>query len=75
MGKLIYLDDHRFPRWREVLSADSASSRLQAFVNDSTGEVEVIQANLEGEAITTVLSAASAARLVEALAAPVRAHK
>jgi hypothetical protein len=74
MGKLIYLDDYRFS-YREVLSVDHGSSSLQAFVNDATGEVEVVQANAEGEAITTVLTAADLARMLTALTPPAGVSK
>jgi len=74
MGKLIYLDDYRSP-YREVLSVDNVSSSLQAFVNDATGEVEVVQANAEGEAITTVLTAGDLARMLSAITRPTRASK
>ena len=74
MGKLYHLDDYRFP-YREVLSVDRGSSSLQAFVNDRTGEVEVVQANAEGEAITTVLTADDLARMLSALSTPARASR
>ena len=74
MGKLYRLDDYRFP-YREVLSVDRGSSHLQAFVNDTNGDLEIVQSNAEGEAITTVLTAADLAHLLSGLSTPARAHK
>lgn len=55
MGKLIVLDQYRQP-WRQILKVDTADSTIQVHVNDSTGEVEFVQHNDEGEAIRTVIS-------------------
>ena len=75
MGKLIYLDDYRRPPYKEVLSVTRGLSHLQAFVNTATGELEVVQSNDEGEAITTVLTPDDLASLLSGLAGPTRAHK
>ncbi len=74
MGKLYHLDDFRFP-YREVLSVTRGSSSLQAYVNDRTGELEVVQSNAEGEAITTLLTADDLTRMLSALSTPARASK
>lgn len=55
MGELIVLDMYRQP-WRMVLKVDTPESTVQVYVNDSTGEVELVQHNDEGEAIRTVIS-------------------
>jgi len=75
MGKLIYLDDHRRPPYKEVLSVTRGLSHLQAFVNTATGELEIVQSNDEGEAITTLLTADDLTNLLSALSGPTRAHK
>lgn len=58
MGELIVLDLYRQP-WRLVLKVDGPESTIQVYANDSTGEVEFVQHNDEGEAIRTVISRAS----------------
>ena len=41
--------------WREAFSSDGGSSTLQVYVNDTTGQCEVVQTNDEGEAIRTMV--------------------
>ena len=67
MGEIIKLDNYRFP-WKEVLTLDSESSTLQVYVNQQTGEAEVVQMNDDNEAIRTVLNQEDAALLSAALA-------
>jgi len=67
MGKVIQLRDYTAPEWKEVFSADSESSTLQAFVNTKTGEAEIVQMNNDNEAIRTYLSARELFNLVEVL--------
>lgn len=66
MGDVIKLDSFKQP-WREVLALDSESSSLQVYVNDRTGDVEIVQMNDDGKAIRTQLSRADVALLYTAL--------
>ena len=68
MGKVIRLDDFRFP-WKEVMTVDSDSTTLQVYVNERTGEAEVVQMNDEGEVIRTPLAPVDAQLLSAALGA------
>ncbi len=72
MGELIKLDDFRYP-WKEVMTLDSESSTLQVYVNESTGEAEIVQMNDDGEAIRTQLTAVDAQLLAAALASKLKA--
>lgn len=67
MGKLIHLDERR-DSWKEVLTLDSRSSSLQVYVNQQTGETELVQSNDDGEALRAVLTQEDAALLSAALA-------
>lgn len=42
--------------WREVFSTDSPNSTLQIYVNNRTGEAEIVQQNDDNETIRTPLS-------------------
>lgn len=66
MGELIVLDRYRQP-WRLVLKVDTPDSTIQVYVHDSTGEVEFVQHNDEGEAIRTVISRSDFADLHDAI--------
>ena len=68
MGTLIRLDDYKYP-WKEVFSLDGAASTLQVYVNEQTGEAEVVQMNDDGEAIRTEVPAADVDTLVMVLKA------
>lgn len=45
--------------WKQVFSHDGEYSTLQVYVNNISGELEVVQMNDEGEAIRTCLSLAN----------------
>jgi hypothetical protein len=69
MGEVINLDLFRAP-WKEVLSTDDCNggpSTLQVYVNQRTGQVEVVQMNDDYEAIRTTLSASDVSYLAEVL--------
>lgn len=66
MGEVIKFESFKFP-WREVLTLDSESSTLQVYVNDQTGEAEIVQMNDDDDAIRTQLTRVDAALLVAAL--------
>jgi len=72
MGDLIRLSDHLNP-WREVLTLDGIASTLQIYVNNVTGEIDIVQMNDECEAIRTVISAKDAQALVKAIVPAKRA--
>jgi len=55
MGNLIKLDDYKYP-WKEAFALDGPNSTLQVYVNERTGEAEIVQMNDDGEAIRTPLS-------------------
>lgn len=55
MGELIVLDDYR-QQWRKALQVHTDASTLSLFVNDRTGEAEIVQINDEGESISTSIS-------------------
>jgi hypothetical protein len=56
MGELINLNDFRC-KWREVLSVNSDNSTLVVYVDEKSGNAEIVQINDEGDAILTALSA------------------
>lgn len=66
MADIIQLNSFRFP-WRETLTVDGESSTLQVYVNQRTGEVEIVQMNDEGESIRTTLDPDDAALLSAAV--------
>ena len=66
MGKLIKLEDHIYP-WKEAFAVDGEASALQLYVNEYTGEAEIVQSNDDGEVMRTVLTPANAALLREAI--------
>ena len=66
MGDLIVLDCYRQP-WRLVLKVDTPESTIQVYKNGSTGEVEFVQLNDEGEAIRTVISRSDFDRLTASI--------
>lgn len=68
MGDVRYLNDYSFP-WREVFSREDFATDLQIYINDRTGDVEVVQVNAEGEALTTCLSADDVQNVLKALMA------
>lgn len=55
MGKLIKLGDYMY-KWKQIASFDGSNSTLQIYMNTSSGEIEIVQMNDEGEAIRTCLS-------------------
>lgn len=55
MGDLIRLADHT-ETWKRVFELHGASASLQVFVDRSTGDVDIVQVNDEGESITSHLS-------------------
>ncbi len=67
MGDLIRLADHIYP-WKQVYAIDSANSTLQIYMNEGTGELEVVQMNDEGEAIRTCLSTCDSITLASTFA-------
>lgn len=66
MGKLIRLADHIY-NWRQVYAHDGEQTTLQVYVNEGTGELEIVQMNDEGEAVRTCLSTVDSVGLVESL--------
>jgi len=66
MGKVIRLDDYRYP-WHEKMTFDSENATLQVYVNEQTGESEVVQMNDDGEAIRSQLSKEDTQLLAAAL--------
>lgn len=66
MGTLIRIADHIYP-WKLAFASDAEHSTLQVYVNDRTGEIEIVQMNDEGEAIRTCLSVIDSANLSEAV--------
>ena len=70
MGQLIRLSDH-LANWKQVFAHDGESATVQLYVNDLTGEVEIVQMNDEGESWRTCLSTTDSVAMVEALK---RAH-
>ena len=66
MGQLIRLSDH-FANWKQVFSHDGENATVQVYVNDATGEVEIVQMNDEGESWRTCLSTVDSVALVESL--------
>ncbi len=71
MGNVIRLADHIYP-WKLSFASDSEHSTLQVYVNERSGEIEVVQMNDEGEAIRTCLNVIDSANLSEAVS---RAHQ
>lgn len=67
MGELIKLSDYVNP-WKEVLTIDGECSTLQIYVNQLTGEAEVVQMNDDGETIRTLLNKVDALLLAGTLA-------
>lgn len=67
-GNVVYLADRRDSGWRSVFAVDGESSTMYVYVNDISGEVEVVQMNDEGEAIRTTLDATDSAMFKAALA-------
>lgn len=63
---VIKISDYQFP-WKEAFSSDSETSTLQVYVNERTGESEVVQMNDDGEAIRSQLSVAATYLLAEVL--------
>lgn len=66
MGKVINLHDYVNP-WREALALDSENSTLQIYINDTSGHVEIVQMNDDGEAIRSQLGPVDASLLKAAL--------
>ena len=67
MGEVISMQDFRNP-WKEVLTIDNDGSTLQIYLNERTGEAEVVQMNDDGETIRTQLSETDAILLSAAIA-------
>lgn len=66
MGKVLRMEDFRYP-WKEVLTIDCDCSTLQVYVNERTGETEIVQLNDDGEAIRTTMNASDACLLASVL--------
>ena len=69
MGEVINLDLFRAP-WKEVLSTDDCNggpSTLQVYVNQNTGQIEIVQMNDDYDAIRTTLSSTDVSFLFEVL--------
>lgn len=66
VGDVIRLEDYKYP-WHEVLSVDGPSSTLHVYVDDRTGDVEIVQMNDDGESIRTVLCSVDVDGLITAL--------
>jgi len=69
MGEVINLDLFRAP-WEEVISTDDCNggpTTLQVYVNQNSGQVEIVQMNDDYEAIRTTLSRADVNFLTEVL--------
>lgn len=77
MGEVIKFDLYR-TQWKEVISTDDCNggpSTLQAYVDERTGQVEIVQMNDEYEAIRTTLSAADVRQLTEIFSRLNKLHK
>lgn len=59
VDNVIKISDYQHP-WKEVFTVDCQSSTLQVYVNERTGECEIVQMNDDGDAIRTQLSTADA---------------
>jgi len=66
MGKLIRLADHIYP-WKQLYVHDGEHSTLQVYVNESSGELEIVQLNDDNKAIRTCMSREDAAHLIDVL--------
>jgi hypothetical protein len=66
VDNVVKISDYQHP-WKEVFTADCTSSTLQIYVNERTGECEIVQMNDEGEAIRTQLTNADRSLLAEVL--------
>jgi hypothetical protein len=71
MGKVIKLSDYVM-NWRQIFATDSDNSTLQIYVNERTGEFEIVQMNDDGEVIRTCLSTVESVGLSQTMTA---AHK
>ena len=58
--------------WKEVITLDSESTSMQVYVNDQTGEAEIVQMNDDGDAIRTTLGSTDAQLLASALTCRLR---
>lgn len=70
MGEVIRFSDHLY-KWKQVFAIDAENATLQVYVNEGTGEVEVVQMNDDGKSIRTCLSTVDSVSLSESLS---RAH-
>lgn len=59
MGKVIRLSDYMY-RWKEIYSGDFKDSTLQIYMNDGTGEIEIVQSDDSGKVIRTSLTTVDA---------------
>lgn len=66
MDNVISISAYTNP-WKEVFSIDSESSTLQIYVNERTGEAEVVQMNDDGAAIRTQLSSVDFSLLMDVM--------
>lgn len=53
--------------WHEVYTIDDAHSALQIYVNEQSGDVEIVQADDDGKIVRTTLFAKEVPGLVQAL--------
>ncbi len=71
MGDIIRLADHLYP-WKQIFACEGECSTLQVYVNEGTGELEVVQMNDDNEAIRTCLTTVDSVALGTVIA---RAHQ
>ena len=51
MNNVINMSDYRFEEWHEVMTYENVNSTLQIYINDKTGELDIVQMNDDNEAI------------------------
>jgi hypothetical protein len=67
-GEVIRMADFQNP-WKQVWAFDSEASSLQVYVNERTGEAEIVQMNDDNECIRTPLNSIDKQLLACALSA------
>lgn len=60
MGEVIRFSDYHY-KWKQVFALDAEGSTLHVYVNEGTGEVEVVQMNDDNETIRTARMAIAGA--------------
>jgi len=63
MNNLIHLSKYIYT-WKMLFEHDCENSTLQIYYNESTGEMEIVQMNDEGEMIRTCLGKIDSTNLI-----------